>query len=395
MRKILTFPRSGFAALKKAARSTSLLAVGASLAVTLCLSGAARGQSFAQQLVPTALSMPETPVSAAVAQGLNDLPTVDASYTSIMTDNTAVQPAQYVNGAGAMGAFASPCNPGCDVSWYGSYEALFLRREGDRRFTTSFGNFMPDFDYQFGSRITVGRLLDCTNGWEVSYAGPFDWQRQSSVAAAGTLQSLLAPSGGYGAAQVTAFNNANVHTQAYRAQMHSFEANRTWSVWDVVSTFVGMRFVDYEEDFLFISTGAAGTGVLREGVDNQLLGAQIGAQVWYPVSLRANVGFRGKGGVYANFADRVTTMTNAGATILNSGDSDVDVAGLIELGWFGNYQIVPSIRLMAGYEFWYLPEIATIAEQRPTVITPTSGTVVNQGDDLFLHGASFGVQVLF
>ena len=394
MRKILTFPRSGVAALKKAVRSTKLLAVGAGLAVTLCLSGSASAQSFAQQLIPTSSALPEAPVSTAVAQGsFNDLPTVDASYNSILSDSSEVQPAQYTSGGGY--PLGNPCNPGCDVSWYFSYEAVWFRREGDERLTTSFGNFMPDFEFEFGGRYTAGRLLDCTNGWEVVYVGPFDFQRQASVAAAGTLQSTFVPGGGYTAAQLTAFNNANVHTQAYRAQMNSFEANRKWTVWDVVSTMIGFRYVDYEEDYLFISSSAAGNGVFTESLDNQLFGGQVGAEVLYPVSLRANVGFRAKGGVYANFAERITTLNNAGTQVLNAGDSDVDVAGLIEMGWFGTYQIVPSVRLVGGYEFWYLPGIATVADQNPRIITPLSGTTVSQDDDVFLHGASFGLQVLY
>ena len=287
------------------------------------------------------------------------------------------------------------CNPGCNVRYYVAFDALWLRRENDERFSLSRNTFMPDFDYEFGGRYTIGTMMDCVNGWEFVYAGPFDWQRQAAVTGTASLQSTFQPINGYTAAEVSAFNNADGHTQAYRAQMHSFEFNRRWFEWDVVSTMIGVRYVDYEEDYLFVSTGGSGTGIFQEGVDNQLIGAQVGADMLYPVSLRANVGFKAKAGVYANFDDRQVAMNNAGVQILNAGASDTDVAGLIEMGVTTNYVIVPSVRLTAGYEFWYMPGIATVPEQRPSIISPASGSTIDDSDDLFIHGGYAGVQILY
>ena len=255
---------------------------------------------------------------------------------------------------------------------------------------------MQEFEYEFGGRYTVGRLLDCVNGWEAVYAGPFDWQRGASVTGAANLQSRLSAFNGYTAADIDSFNNADAHTQVYRAQLHSIEVNRRWWSWDVLSTMIGVRFIDYEEDYIFASTNIAnGNGLFVESIDNQMVGAQLGGDLIFPVSLRANVGIRGKAGVYANFDERNTFLRNDGTVLLNSGDNDVDVAGLAEVGVFANYQIVPSIRLTAGYEFWYMPGMATVPEQQPHLITPASGTAVADSHDLFLHGGSAGVQILF
>ena len=282
------------------------------------------------------------------------------------------------------------------MSWYGTGEALYMQREGDRRFSLSRNAFLSDFDYELGGRITIGRLLDCVNGYEVVYTGPFDWDRQGTVTGTANLQSNFFPSGGFTAADLTAFNNADVHSQAWRAQMQSFEVNRRWWTWDVISTMIGFRYVDYEEDFAFVSTrNAVGTGIFSESVDNQMVGAQVGADMLYPVSLRGNVGIRGKAGVYANFDERSSILLNAGNVVINNGDDSVDVAGLIEMGVFANYHIVPSIRVTAGYEFWYMPGIATIPEQQVISVTPSSGTTVFNDDDLFIHGGSLGVQILY
>ena len=38
-----------------------------------------------------------------------------------------------------------------------------------------------------------------------------------------------------------------------RQRLNSFEINRRWWTWDVLSTMIGMRYVDYQEDYVFLS----------------------------------------------------------------------------------------------------------------------------------------------
>ncbi len=398
MRKLLNLIRNAVSATSAVTRRAGLAAFGAGLAFTWCGLPDATAQTVAQDLIPTTMGLP---ISSEQNQALqfSDLPTVDATY-SAASDKTVTRQASLLSGgrprARSIGyGRPDPCNPGCDVSWYFGYESLWLKRENDERFSLSNNSFLSDFEFERGGRYTAGYLSDCVNGWEIVYAGPFDWRRTANVAGAANLQSNLVPTV-YTAAQIDTFNSADQHFQDYRVQLNSFELNRRWWTWDVLSTMIGLRYVDYEEDYLFFSNRVGtGTGVLIESVDNQLLGAQIGADVLYPFSLRGNVGFRGKAGVYANLDERSTFLRNGGTVLLNAGDEDVDVAGIIEMGVVANYHIVPSIRLTAGYEFWYMPGTATVPEQRPGQISPASGTTVFDDADLFLHGGSVGLQVLF
>ncbi len=406
MRKILVLPRNGIAALRAALRQVSLAAFGASLTVTLCCSSDATAQTHANYVTPAAaMSYHDAPVSGSSAQNLSPLAATDAAYSSA-SDASRVESASYggglysgfnnlISGGGGYGAANACATPGCDVSWYANYDALWLRRGNDKYFSLSRNSYLPDFDYEFGGRYTVGSLLDCVNGWEGVYTGPFDWQRQSAVLGAGNLQSRFIPGGGYTAAEIDTFNNADQHVQAWRSELNSFELNRRWWTWDVLSTMMGVRYVDYEENYLFLSDSARGLGRYQNNVKNRMVGAQIGADMLYPVSLRANFGIRGKAGVYANFDEETVLLQNAGTTLLNAGDNSVDVSGLIEMGFFTNYQIVPSVRLTAGYEFWYMPGVANVPGQGPQFVNPSSGTRVENDHELFLHGGSVGVQVLF
>jgi hypothetical protein len=390
-------PRAGVAAVSAVVHRASFAAFGASLAVTLCCFSIATAQTpqpYAQSLS----NIGEYPIVSGVP--FSEVRT-KADTNSLLTEESAIEPASYTSGGRLLSAkapyVADPCNAGCDVSWYVNYDALWLRREGDSRFSLSRNTILDDFQYEFGGRYTVGRLLDCVNGWEAVYTGPYEWNRQGIVNGAGNLQSQFQvnPLTGFTAADISTFNNANTHVQQYDVEMQSFELNRKWWTWDVLSTLIGIRYVDYDEIYSFASASGAGNGLYSERVDNRMVGAQVGADVMYPVSLRASVGFRGKAGVYANFDERATFLSNAGTVLLNTGDEDVQLAGLIEMGVTGSYQVVPSVRLTCGYEFWYMPGVATVPEQGPAVLSTASGTTVFNEADLFLHGGSIGAQILF
>ena len=408
MRKILMFPRNGVAALRAALRQVSLVAFGASLTVTLCCSGDATAQTHANYVTPAAaMNYQDAPVSGKLSTPLSSLSASDAAY-SITEDSSTFEPASYGPGAylnsmlgggnrasAGYGASDACSTAGCDVSVYASAEALWLRRGNDKYFTLSQNSYLPDFDYDLGGRFTVGRLFNCVDGWEGVFVGPYKWNRQAAVVGAGNLQSRLVPNAGYTAAEVDTFNNANQHYQAWESKLNSFEVNRRWWSWDVLSTLVGMRYIDYTENYLFQSLSAQGVGTYSNRVKNRMAGVQVGGDIFYPVSLRGNMGFRGKAGVYANFDENTVYLQNGATTIVNAGDNTVDVAGLIEMGVFANYQVVPSVRLTAGYEFWYMPGTLSVPGQSPQFINPSTGTRADNDNELFLHGGSVGAQILF
>jgi hypothetical protein len=338
---------------------------------------------------------PEGLVSGLGRVGPRSVAATMASMPSVVSDGG------YYEGNLVSGGAAPNCNPcsspGCDVSWYVGFEALALRREGDDNFTMSRFNRMDEFDYELGrigGRVTAGRLFDCHNGVEMVYTGPFEWQRSSDVS--GVLQSNFVPSGDYTLASINTFNGADRHVQTYQAKFSSIEMNRTWWTWDVLQTLVGLRYISYEEDYaLSTARGGVGAGLFQSAVNNSAIGPQIGAQLIRAASLRLNYGLKGKLGILANFNDSTTFMSNAGTLLLNAEDQSVDVAGIFEMGAFATYQIVPSVRLTAGYEFNYLPRFATVPGQDIATVNLNSGTEVQSDTDIFLHGGSFGVQILY
>ncbi len=288
-----------------------------------------------------------------------------------------------------------PCDAGCDFTYYGSAEALYFRRDYDERFTLSQATALPPFDYEWGGRVTVGQVWDCVNGYEAVYAGPFKWDRVSTVTGGGNaFQSRLVPVN-LPVGSLSGFNNANTHNQVYRARMNSVEVNRRWWAWDVFSTLVGLRYVDYREQYGFSSAGMNGQGLYEDFTRNFMIGPQIGGDIMQPLGLRTLIGFKGKAALLANLSRNEVALQNNGAGILNAVDSDVDVAGLFEFGAYAKYSITPSIRLHAGYEFWYIPGVATVPSQNLNIVSSGTGIKVDADDDLLIHGGSFGAQILY
>ncbi|MFO1063664.1 MAG: hypothetical protein U0892_07345 [Pirellulales bacterium] len=288
-----------------------------------------------------------------------------------------------------------PCDDGCDFTYYGSAEALYFRREHDERFTLSRNARIEPFDYEWAGRVTFGQLTDCVNGYEFSYAGPFKWTRHSAVAGPGTLQSKLIPSGGYTATEVDRFNNADLHVQDYQSRLSSYEFNRRRWSWDVLSVLFGLRVLDMRENYAFQSIQGATTGLMVNSTRNIMFGPQIGGDIRTPIGLRGLVGLKGKAGVLANLNRGQSFLRNNGVNVIDSQDNDIDVAGIFEFGTFGVYSVTRSVRLTAGYEFWYIPGVATIPGQSPNRISPETGVKVYANDEMLVHGGSAGVEILY
>ena len=284
---------------------------------------------------------------------------------------------------------------GCNRDFYLSYEALWITREGDENFTMSQNRLLPQFGNDLSGRYTIGQMLDCVDGIEAVFTGPLRWSRQDSVTGAG-LDSFFTAGAPYTAASIDAFNNATTHSQLYKVKFNNYELNRRWWADNVMSTLIGIRAIDYREGFSFDSTGTGGSkGVFRQNVDNLLLGFQIGNDMFFPATNRLEVGLRTRLGIFGNFNKSNTFMSNRGTTRVNSRDKDIDFAGMIETGLLARYRIFPNVVAMGGYEAWFMPGVATAANQRNNIVTPSLGSDVRAGDTVVFHGATAGLEISF
>jgi hypothetical protein len=118
----------------------------------------------------------------------------------------------------------------------------------------------------------------------------------------------------------------------------------------------------------------------------------MGIDMLYPTGPGCSVGFRGRAGGYANFARGQTQAVNNGTRILNLSPDDQQLSGMFEAGVFGTRQLTKCCSIRAGYEVWYLAQVATVASNLPTTITTSFGRNLDTADDIFFHGLTTGIE---
>jgi hypothetical protein len=307
------------------------------------------------------------------------------------------------------------CGPGgcynknqinCDYGTYGSVSAarryayleyLYLTRE-DGDITNSNFNPLGEFDFGSGIRLTFGQRSDMTQGREISYFGAFDIEtEQTTNDSLNRLNALFAPGGGLFTSDLSAFNNASQHIQAKETSLHSLEYNRVRWGWDVLKSFIGARYIYMDDQYQLNSTaptfGGTETGIYRLDTLNHLLGAHIGAELFYDIGYRFSLSGVSKFGLYANVNKGDVFLQNDDTVILNTESNDAAFSTTYDLSLLAHYQIRQSARLRFGYNAFYLSNVATVSDNFTPFVSPFTGFDSSDEDDAFIHGFSFGLEI--
>ena len=293
--------------------------------------------------------------------------------------------------------FGNPCAP-CDPYWYVTAETLYMDRDGKESFTLSPNYNLSGFDQELGGRITVGSVPNCVDGFEASFTGVLEWDSAGALVAPGAgILTFLTTSAPLAATDLSAFNDTVIaSSQRYEAKYWSVEANKSLISWDFAKLLYGLRFAQYDEDYFYTSQNNAGeSGFLASTTDNSLIGVQGGLDLLYPISRHAFTDFRSRIGAFVNFADTDFGVINDGALVVANGDSEEDVAALIEIGGGIRYQLGELLAVRAGVEAWYLTGIAAANRQFGRVIAPQTGRDVSNGDDFLITGFVIGAELRY
>lgn len=177
-----------------------------------------------------------------------------------------------------------------------------------------------------------------------------------------------------------------VYTPDGRWTRHA-TSRRNWSL------LAGMRYVNYDEAFLFASTDAltGNNGSLDIESQNDLLGLQVGVE-WTEQHESWSWGLRGKLGSFINFADQQTVlMTTPDDAIERSRSAaDEQLTMLAEFGMIARYQLRPNLALRASYDFIWLQGVALAPEQ--ATFSAAAPEVVNVGGNILFQGGSVGFE---
>lgn len=273
-------------------------------------------------------------------------------------------------------------------------EALYFDRYDGDISNSNFGS-LGNFDWNAGWRFTLGRRTDSTRGTELSYMGtlPMD-QTLTRSSAGGIINARFLPFDGFSAAQTGSFFDATQQEESKQTSFHSLEFNRVKWGWDVLKTYVGLRYIHVDDSYTMFSQNLTGDrGVFQLETMNHLIGPHIGAELFYDIGYRLSFSLVSKAGVYANFNETDTTLVNNGVQHLNNQSTGGTLSTSYELGLIGHYRLNRQARFRFGYNFLFLGEVASVSDNFPTVLTPATVSNSSDSDDMLFHGLSFGFEV--
>jgi hypothetical protein len=272
-------------------------------------------------------------------------------------------------------------------------DVLYWTRNGGNVLGTTFGG-VYDYDWNFGTQITMGTRVDPLYGHELSYFGLFGLDAgHTDLSPAGEINARFTPGGGLTFANTSAFFDAVETTQTASSSLNSFQVNRVRLGWDVVQSHLGLRYIRFDEDYLLQSRNLTGdTGLLSLDARNNLIGPEVGIKLFYDVGRRISFSTHWKLGGYLNAYRTSTFLQNNGITRVNNSDSGTGFAASFDLGANAHIHLTQRLRLRGGYGILWLWDVASVTGNFPSSLTPASGTSTNDSENAIFHGANVGFE---
>jgi hypothetical protein len=275
---------------------------------------------------------------------------------------------------------------------YGEVDLLYMSRTDGSIVFSNFGG-LGSFDFDLGWRATLGRRDDETQGSELSYFGTQDLSKSvNRFDASSRLSALFAPAGVIDAGLTTPFFDANIQNETMQTRLHSAEINRVRWAWDVVKSFVGVRYIYVDDSYNMFSQRGVDTAEYDLQSINNLIGVHIGRELFYDVGYRVSFSGLGKAGVYANVNRFNVDVSNNGTPFLSNRTDSSTFSTSLELLLNAHYQINRRARIRAGYQALLLDEVYSVSDNLTGTLSPFAGSRKPDKDSMFFHGLSAGIE---
>ena len=274
--------------------------------------------------------------------------------------------------------------------WVGRYASIGMRRPGDESLTYSQAGPLGTFGSDLASEVSVGYLTNPMDCYEFSYLGSLNWNRgnESTGPVSSSLSSLdpqwLAP-----------FQNADLHQQHHSAEYRQYGLSRRSLTDDIGNSTLGMRVIDYSEQYRLRSLASGGEGRYELDTGNLLVGIASGMELWRPMSQRMALGGAIDGGLYANFAEARNQASDDNGRDASVLDQDLSLAASLGLHLRARYQLRSWAGLYGGYRWMLLTGVATVDDQAPSPLADTLRLSTSSDASLLFHGFDAGLEFKF
>ncbi|GET44260.1 hypothetical protein MiSe_90860 [Microseira wollei NIES-4236] len=353
----------------------------------------------------------------------------------------------------------SGSNPAKFNPWSISAEALFLTRNIPGGITTSefydvntaetgetLGTDNLDFNYELGTRVTLGYSFNSKNSLNFSFFGlqQFETSARITAPAPGFPNPIIVqadlddtpifapfdsfgdrinvldqppPAGqGNGNFDITrSFISGYEHRISYESKLYNFELNYQRDLGSTrtfrPSLIVGLRYMGAPEEFSLNTGGAAAfppqgllpvpRGEYKVETKNNLFGIQIGANVDVDLSRNFTIGLRGKAGVFGNHGEQNSTISafdfDTGNLVdrIEDGETRWTVAPILEGTISADWRVSRNVSLTAGFNVMYVSGVALAPRQLDDFASTGKFGSIDFDGSSFYYGPSVGIKVVF
>jgi hypothetical protein len=353
--------------------------------------GPAKAESpFQEEGAASASDLPSTPVAPQAPAGP---PAADISCA----DNV-------IAGGGCSPGECGPCGPcgaGCwwAENWTVTADALLLFRgatHGPQLLTepVSGSSLLNASDLGFsgeaGPRLSVIRHC-CSCDLELNYFAIDGWR-------SGVDFPNSAFPNGLGSLTVDDTIRFPVSDVLFvdRSRLYNAELNLRRRVTDSLTLLAGVRWVDFEDDYLAEGTAGSSTPFSETvRAHNHLFGAQIGGDAF----LLGHVGGLelhtvAKAGIFGDAAAQTTVFSNPpGLGPLSAAASGGHASFLGEIALLASYPLTKHATIRGGYEVMWIEGAALAPRQIPNTDLTSGIATLDASGGIFFNGATLGLDV--
>jgi hypothetical protein len=317
------------------------------------------------------------------------------------------------------------CGGCCAPTWFAAATGLFMTRDRPNTMWLSFDNRDVNShllsnqsaainDYNPGFEIRVGRRFGMNQALELTYWTLDTFENSDSVRSpTNNLNTTLTVSSITlgGTSLDTFFDSAREHRIERRNEIHNIELNLlnlpTTSYGRLsVSWLCGARFFRFDEGLQYSSVQGGSEFGSNNGlneayydvdVENNLIGAQVGAQADWRFFDRFTLYAAPRVGLYGNdinHRSQVRRGDGLEAFTINSNEADIATLAQLDLGM--SAQLTQHWNAFMGYRLVSGSGIALADNQLPSNLADQGGIQeIDSNGHLLLHGFTGGVQLVW
>ena len=259
-----------------------------------------------------------------------------------------------------------------------------------------------DLSHASGFRVTGAYLIGPSSALEATYFGGFNWANGAQATGNGDLYSVFSE---FGTNPLNGFpetDAANLQQIALSSELDNGELNlrRRWVSANCLvhsSVLVGARYLRLRDDLMYRTVTDQNSMVYGVKTDNDLVGAQLGGDMFICITPRFKIGGELEAGLFGNHSKQSTSLDSTASPWRNEVVRDTTTSFVAEAGLSALYRISSQLTLRAGYQVLFVDNVALGVDNFNSVApfppnNAARNVFLNNSGDVFYHGSSLGFE---